>query len=164
MRQQHSCKHVHIYGKSHENISFAKLTLDRQTVKKPTPQHPVNGEVKYLLRSRAGARFPIAFFVELNTHVRQHYYGSCFIILNFDLRFHVAQVFHSEIRCNGSSTVCLLSLAKNRDHLMVLTSSQCQQETGLTHENGWMNKYLTPLSQSAARQSLSNKVLQRIFL
>ena len=118
----------------------------------------MNGEVKYLLRSRAGARFPIAFFVEPNTHVRQHYYGSCFIILNFDLRFHVAQLFHSEIRCNGSSTVCLLSLAKNRDHLMVLTSSQCQQETGLTHENGWMNKYLTPLSQSAARQSLSNKV------
>ena len=115
---------------------------------------------KRTVKSRSGASFPIVvFFVELNTHVRQHYYGSCFIILNFDLRFHVAQFFHSEIRCNyGRSRVCLLSLAKNRDHLMVLTSSQCQQETGLTHENGWMNKYLTPLSQSAARQSLSNKV------
>ena len=94
---------AHIYGKSHENISFAKLTLDHLDNHKNQPQHPVNGEVKYLLKSRAGARFPIVvFFVELNTHVRQHYYGSCFIILNFDLRFHVAQLFHSEIRCNGS--------------------------------------------------------------
>ena len=45
--------------------------------------------------------------------------------------------------------VCLLSLPKNRDDLMVLTSSMPTGNRAYAWE--WrMNKYLTPLSQSAS--------------
>ena len=47
---------AHIYGKSHENISFAKLTLDHLDNHKNQPQHPVNGEVVVVVFPQAPFR------------------------------------------------------------------------------------------------------------